>query len=219
MGADNRFKVNPSAIGVDAAGGWTFTGAVNVTGGAIYNSGASAMIQVGDRDVSSPDWGWYARDGILRLWNSSIGDRINFAIGAMTLNIDFAGQATYPKADNTYYCGFGGNAWISVAAYNYPGPSDIRLKEDITDLPADCLELVRTIMPQRFRWIKNPERQHWGFVAQNVDQVMRAAGHDFGGHTIENDTEMLDKNELLAVLWQAVTELTARVQSLEGSHE
>jgi hypothetical protein len=101
----------------------------------------------------------------------------------------------------------------------YQTGSDRRLKTDIEDLP-DCLDLVRRLAPQRFRWRDGPDtsRTHYGFVAQDVG---KALGDDFGGYTpAEPDNARsiagLNYNELTAVLWKACQELAARVATLEA---
>jgi hypothetical protein len=121
------------------------------------------------------------------------------------------------QTDNAYFCGSGGHAWVQCAAYSYPGSSDLRLKTNNQPLPDDCLALVRAIVPQRFCWRKgpDPERVHWGFIAQEVAAAMSAAGHEFGGHYVGDDeakTQSLDVNELVAVLWRAVQEMAATLE-------
>jgi hypothetical protein len=85
-------------------------------------------------------------------------------------------------------------------------------------LPSGCLDLVRAIEPKTYRQRALPagqgDRLNWGFVAQEVGAAMAAAGHDFGGHVVENGVEGLSYNDLLAVLWKAVQELQAEVSQL-----
>jgi len=122
-----------------------------------------------------------------------------------------------PGADNTINLGTTALAWANVYSHAYPAPSDIRLKRDISDLP-DCLDLVKRVTPQRFRWRHgcDQERVNWGFIAQDVAAVMEETGHEFGGHRVECDTHALEYNQLTAVLWKAVQELAAEVQSLKA---
>jgi hypothetical protein len=94
------------------------------------------------------------------------------------------------------------------------------MKTDIEDLP-DCLDLVREIAPQRFRWKDGPDttRTHWGFIAQDVGEVM---GEDFAGYTPADPDEpesiaALNYNQLVAVLWKACQELLTRVEQLEAA--
>jgi hypothetical protein len=111
--------------------------------------------------------------------------------------------------------------------------SDARLKRDIAPLPR-CLDLVAAIEPKMFRHLppgppppvkrehhgeifeadvvssERYDRRSWGFIAQDVAEAMRAAGHDFGGLSDEGDVQFLSYDNMIAVLWQAVRELAAR---------
>jgi hypothetical protein len=123
--------------------------------------------------------------------------------------------------NNGYQCGQGGYSWSNVQSYAFTNASDGREKTDIHDLPDDCLNLVRSIVPKRYKWREGPdtERTHWGWVAQDVGAAMQAAGHDFGGHVIGDDaqhSEGLRTHEMVALLWQAVRELSAEMAALKG---
>jgi hypothetical protein len=175
------------------ANGITCNGNLGATGqitcGRLYSSGQYA----------SGDWKLYVTDEI---WCAR--HIIPVSYGGV-----YSGLAAYP--------------WAGCTALSFPNPSDRRLKTDIQELPDDCAALVSAIVPKRFRWRSgmdavDPTRTHWGFIAQEVGEVFSAAGLDFGGHSIGDDaerTEALDVNELVAVLFGAVKELTARVSALE----
>ena len=138
-----------------------------------------------------------------------------------------------PSTDNSSYCGVQpwARSWYAVQSYIFTTLSDRREKTDLADLPEGCLDLVRAITPQRFRWTRCPEDQrwrlHWGFIAQDVEAAMAAAGHDFSGghwdgkdprpgHEDEDHPHGLDYNNLTTVLWKAVQELAAKVEELNG---
>jgi hypothetical protein len=149
---------------------------------------------------------------------------VTFNVGSATFGVPIISIGnTYPSSDNTSWCGVtGGNSWYNVCSYNFTNASDERDKEDIRELP-DCLDLIQIISPKRYKFNNAPEhdrhRVHWGFVAQEVGKAMQDAGHDFGGHFIGDDeaqSQGLSTNDLVAVLWKACQELTARVKSLEG---
>jgi collagen type VII alpha len=113
--------------------------------------------------------------------------------------------------------------------------SDAALKTDIAPLPP-CLGLIAAIDPKRFR-LKDPgpassddpdvgptpsgppgwfDRTRWGFIAQDVERVM--TGHDFGGVDVGADgMRSLSYFDLLAVLWKALQEATARIETLEAA--
>lgn len=131
------------------------------------------------------------------------------------------GAHVVPWTNNAQYCGGGVyNAFYACTAYNIVNLSDAREKKDVRDLPGRCLDLVNSIIPKRFRWNNgiDQEREHWGFIAQEVGETMRDAGLDFGGHQVqdnENRSEGLAMHELVAVLWRAVQEMSGRLKVLE----
>jgi hypothetical protein len=117
---------------------------------------------------------------------------------------------------------------VTVYANGVALTSDANLKTDITPL-AEALPVVAAIEPRSFRWIKPepqirqitgpdgeiievaPElpgppdffdRMNRGFLAQDVAKVL-------GG-----DNETVDLGGMVAVLWQAVRELSAQVEEL-----
>jgi phage baseplate assembly protein V len=127
--------------------------------------------------------------------------------------IIIAARNLYPNFDNASYCGFGGNAWLSVNSYAYPQSSDPAVKTDIEPVRDGCLDLVRAIEPKTYRFTTGPEpdaRPRWGFLAPDVEDVMAAAGIEFGGYAAKDGHQTLEYNQLLAVLWKAVQELAAR---------
>ena len=111
----------------------------------------------------------------------------------------------------------------SVQANGTVLTSDARLKRDIEDIP-QCLELVAAVAPKSYRWrpLDNPDggpvdfadRIRWGFIAQEVEAAANKTHTPFAG--IEGDKELgLDTGALIAVLWQSVRELRAKVEALE----
>jgi hypothetical protein len=167
---------------------------------------------------------WFRGDGTTRMgymgWDNTninlwLENGASFVVG--NGQTGFSGHV-YDGTNNGHYCGFGGNSWASVSSYAFANASDIREKTDIESLPDDCLDLVNAITPQRYRWREgiDQERTHWGFIAQHVETAMQKAGHEFGGHTIDNDHHLLAYNELVAVLWKACQEMAARIEALEA---
>lgn len=118
-------------------------------------------------------------------------------------------------------CGDAGAPWGSVTAVAIVQTSDAAIKTDIASLPA-ALPLVAAIEPRRYRYrvpmAPGQGGVHWGFVAQEVGAAMTAAGHDFAGHQSSGGRgcDTLAPSELVAVLWKAVQELSARVAELES---
>jgi len=114
---------------------------------------------------------------------------------------------------------------VSVQANGTVLTSDRRLKRDIHDMPA-CLPLVQAVEPKAYRWrpLEKPEggpedfaqRRRWGFIAQEVEAAARETHTDFAGIEGEEDERGLDVGALLATLWSAVRELSAKVEALEA---
>jgi len=111
---------------------------------------------------------------------------------------------------------------LSVTAASYITSSDARLKADIEELQPGSLSLVQSIVPRSYRLTNVPSQtQHYGFVAQEVWQAMQAAGREFGGHVVDEESgrQGLAYNELLALLWGAVQELSAQVETLKQERD
>ena len=138
--------------------------------------------------------------------NALIGD----AIGAAA-NIGFAGA----KA-GWFSGGGGGGAELSTDPAHYL--SDERVKNTVENID-DGLTLLKSLRPVTFYYNEdfstNPERMHYGFIAQEYQQVMP----DQTYHDESIDKLCIDTNELIAVLVRAIQQLEGRIKSLELSFE
>ncbi|WP_213761983.1 tail fiber domain-containing protein [Caballeronia sp. dw_19] len=63
------------------------------------------------------------------------------------------------------------------------------------------------------------KRTHWGFLSPDVKtEVIDKTGMDFGGYVLAEDgVQHLRPDQLLPILWKAVQELAAQVESLKGA--
>lgn len=159
--------------------------------------------------------------------NASGSTRINCASGqsiiwliAGSIQYYLDSSAFYPFADNSKNCGSISNRWAAVYAANGTiQTSDAREKTDImaTDLG---LGFINALRPISYRWRKGEDhRRHYGLVAQEVKQVLDAAGAEFGGYE-DGDEEKLGLNyaQFIAPLIRAVQELSAQVAELRGEY-
>ena len=93
--------------------------------------------------------------------------------------------------------------------------SDERTKTDIKDLNS-ALELLRELKPVTFHYNEeyscNPERMHYGFIAQEYQEVM--PDQTYYDPSIER--YCIDTNELIAVLVRGIQELNTKVTRLEA---
>jgi len=219
-----------------ARAGDTMTGALTVAG-TVTTAGSSSGQVFEDRATpgSGNAWQWYAQSGVANLFSAGAG-AVKFAVSGTGLTlaggtITTSGIVTVgwviPSADNAGYCGSPTAGFAQNNSYNYATLSDAALKTDIQPMPPDCLGYVEAIAPKQFKFLPPAEpdpklehvtsRNHWGFVAQDVVAATGESG--FGGVTIDPESGVagLSYNDMVATLWQAVRELSAKVQALEAA--
>lgn len=77
--------------------------------------------------------------------------------------------------------------------------------------------MVRKTVTVQTRQPREGRRTHWGFDAAQVKAAFDETGMDFGGYVRSEDgTHHLRPDQLISVLWQAVKELKAEVETLKG---
>ena len=95
--------------------------------------------------------------------------------------------------------------------------SDERIKNTIEEIDDAC-KLLKSLRPVTFYYNEDfsssPERMHYGFIAQEYQQVMP----DQTYYDESIDKLCIDTNELIAVLVSAIQQLEARIQLLELSN-
>ena len=93
--------------------------------------------------------------------------------------------------------------------------SDARLKKDIEDLPGD---LIFRLRPRAYRLTQEPERVHYGLIAQEVQAALEAMGISDAGFFGDENPECLSLRyeELIAPLIAAAQALEKRIGRLEG---
>jgi len=180
------------------------TGTVNSTGGSfVYGDGNYVVAHTGSTGVFQVQ----NNTGVVSLSINQLHE-VNFAGGVVCGN-----PVGLSKGAGTL------NA-VTVYGNNVVLTSDAGLKHDIGPLPC-CLDLIRDIEPKSYRWKPLPEsgtvptveisdRHNWGFLAQDVAKAT-------GAHRIDDGIEGVDLGGLVATLWQAVRELSAKVEALESA--
>jgi len=121
-----------------------------------------------------------------------------------------------PALDNTYSLGAASFRWSDAwVASGVIQTSDATDKRDVKGLTGEEAEkLVMSIPARTFRW-KDGVRRHTGFVAQEVESAVQAAGittEDFAGLIIDKDTGAygLRMEQIYALLWPVVQGLLRR---------
>lgn len=135
-----------------------------------------------------------------------------------------------PNTDNAYNLGKSGYRWKQLfAATSTISTSDRRLKKDITPLSDKAFEFIGMVKPVSYKFIDGESgRDHFGFIAQDVEETLKELGFDFGGfikapkivdviddegdkvgeRTIEGEYEyMLRYEEFIAPLYLGVQKL------------
>jgi hypothetical protein len=106
----------------------------------------------------------------------------------------------------------------TVTADTVTQTSDPRLKKDIQNATGIALAIVEAIPPRLYRFKSEPDDGplHWGFLTTDVQEVMpKPCGMVKIGDD-PNRTQSLAYNEMIAVLWRAVQELSAQVSDLQA---
>jgi hypothetical protein len=121
----------------------------------------------------------------------------------------FMGGLTAPITPG-FSLGTFANPWGPVySSVGIASPSDIRLKTDIAELPS-MAETINKINPISFTWKDKSAgtKTHYGF---NADEIRQNFPENFAGYEEDEDgSKWIKKDELIAVLWKHVQELSAR---------
>ena len=221
--------------------GWTYSGTTNIDGTKIETGTVTAStlrggtVQLlngygtvaGTMNLSSATSAGYAVE-----LNSNAAMRIQAASGNLYLQGGggafltigtqvYCGDNFAPSGDGYYSCGTAGYRWSDVYAQNSTiQTSDVNDKTDVEALPQKYLDMMDNITPLRYKLIDGQSgRYHVGFVAQEVEAAMAAAGVDsmeFGGFVKDkddhgNDIYMLRYGEFIAILWAKIRALEAKI--------
>lgn len=157
---------------------------------------------------------------------------------ASNLHLRWAGnwELYYQRSSGTMIYQRSGASWFNWRAgdavtYNgianqggigpYADYSDIRGKRDVEDA-SEGLEAVRLLRPVSFirlprtDYLPPPPRREIGFVAQDLQKVMPEAVMPFEDLDSDNPGLAIMTTPIVAALVNAVKELAARVETLEG---
>lgn len=137
----------------------------------------------------------------------------NVGFGASAV---FMGALTAPFANGTQL-GTSNNAWGDIWSISgIQTPSDRRLKTDIRPLLSiDALDAINWIKPISFKWKRDlvpgsDDKVHFGFDA---DDLRGMFGDETAVFRYEagDEYKTIKKDELIAVMWQAIRELSTKV--------
>lgn len=163
-----------------------------------------------------------ATSGNLYLSGNNGRSALNFDYDFIDCRGDFA-----PNADNWYNLGAPNFVWSTIyCSTNELNGSDRNIKNSIEALPEKYVRMFELVEPKRYKLNNGTSgRYHTGFIAQEVEDAMRACGIDsqeFAGWAAAklddgSETYFLRYSEFIPILWAKVREQEARIRRLEAS--
>lgn len=163
-----------------------------------------------------------ATSGNLYLSGNNGRSALNFDYDFIDCRGDFA-----PNADNRYNLGAPNFVWSAIyCSTNELNGSDRNIKNSIEALPEKYVRMFELVEPKRYKLNNGTSgRFHTGFIAQEVEDAMRACGinsQEFAGWaraTREDGSEtyFLRYSEFIPILWAKVREQEERLKRLEES--
>lgn len=163
-----------------------------------------------------------ATSGNLYLSGNNGRSALNFDYDFIDCRGDFA-----PNADNRYNLGAPYFVWNTIyCSTNELNGSDRNIKNSIEALPVKYVRMFELVEPKRYKLNSGTSgRYHTGFIAQEVEDAMRACGIDsqeFAGWAAAklddgSETYFLRYSEFIPILWAKVREQEARIRRLEAS--
>lgn len=163
-----------------------------------------------------------ATSGNLYLSGNNGRSALNFDYDFIDCRGDFA-----PNADNRYNLGAPNFVWSTIyCSTNELNGSDRNIKNSIEALPEKYVRMFDLVEPKRYKLNNGTSgRYHTGFIAQEVENAMRACGiesKEFAGWAAAkredgSETYFLRYSEFIPILWAKVREQEERLKRLEES--
>lgn len=133
-------------------------------------------------------------------------------------------NAYYNGGGSAMYLNFSGNGSIYAgSSYTvlYSG-SDRRIKSDINDAES-TLNKILSLKPRTFKYKERPEFTTYGFIAQEVEEIMPELVRTSEGISMCNDEEIENQKSIesygliwASILVKSIQELEARIKTLEN---
>lgn len=133
----------------------------------------------------------------------------------------YASTGSFTPNNGTLDLGTSGSPWGTVYSSNgVSQTSDARFKHDIVDLDDKAIDLVMGITPVSYHYNDiYPEQGHYGFIAQNVKEIMDKYDiypEDFAGYVDNSDVLSLRYTEFIAPIIYTIQKQEKRIKYLES---
>lgn len=180
-------------------------------------------------DISSSAMELFAEDGSLFIasgWDRTNKYHASIEVDGNSEEVQIKG-GVIPNADNVYDLGSPNFVWSAIyCSTNELNGSDRNIKNSIEALPEKYVRMFELIEPKRYKLNSGTSgRFHTGFIAQEVEDAMRACGiesKEFAGWAAAkredgSETYFLRYSEFIPILWAKVREQEERLKRLEES--
>ena len=180
-------------------------------------------------DISSSAMELFAEDGSLFIasgWDRSNKYHASIEVDGNSEEVQIKGDVI-PNSDALYNLGGRNFVWDAIyCSTNELNGSDRNIKNSIEALPEKYVRMLELVEPKRYKLNSGTSgRFHTGFIAQEVEDAMRACGinsQEFAGWaraTREDGSEtyFLRYSEFIPILWAKVREQEERLKRLEES--
>lgn len=180
-------------------------------------------------DISSSAMELFAEDGSLFIasgWDRSNKYHASVEVDGNSEEVQIKGDVI-PNSDALYNLGSRNFVWDAIyCSTTELNGSDRNIKNSIETLPEKYVRMLELVEPKRYKLNSGTSgRFHTGFIAQEVEDAMRACGinsQEFAGWaraTREDGSEtyFLRYSEFIPVLWAKVREQEERLKRLEES--
>ena len=180
-------------------------------------------------DISSSAMELFAEDGSLFIasgWDRTNKYHASIEVDGNSEEVQIKGSVI-PNADNVYDLGSPNFVWSAIyCSTNELNGSDRNIKNSIEELPEKYVRMFELVEPKRYKLNSGTSgRFHTGFIAQEVEDAMRACGiesQEFAGWAAAkrkdgSETYFLRYSEFIPILWAKVREQEERLKRLEES--
>ena len=211
-----------------------------------FNGSNGTSFASGAYIAATADDAWASGDHPTRLVFSTCGDGASSPTERFRIQQNGNSYVTncanfVPLTDNAVTLGANSFRWSQVWAANGTiQTSDQRAKSGITTSTLGT-DFIKALRPVSYKWIEGGKvdtgkrdkdgnyiyesapgtRTHWGFIAQEVKQVVDAAGVDFGGWVLTDkddpdSQQALRYDQFIAPLTKALQEALAEIDVLKA---
>ena len=180
-------------------------------------------------DISSSAMELFAEDGSMFIasgWDRTTKYHASIEVDGNSEEVQIKGDVI-PNADDVYNLGSPNFVWSAIyCSTNELNGSDRNIKNSIEALPEKYVRMLELVEPKRYKLNSGTSgRFHTGFIAQEVEDAMRACGiesKEFAGWAAAkredgSETYFLRYSEFIPILWAKVREQEERLKRLEES--